>query len=382
MKRPSLSGILHSRALFLFGCVLGGLGIAGVIMAACGYPVGAAYGALWTGATGIQTGPADGLSQIGFVIAGRQVHIHLFLFAQSLARATPLILTGLAVAVGLRAGLFNIGAQGQMVLGALGAAVAGQAHGLSPAIHVPLVLLTGAAVGACWGAIPALLKSRRGVHEVLSTILLNYVAVNLAAYLILHGLKDPERMAAETREIAASAWLGTAPFALQSNLTGGFLIAVVAAVGFAALLPWTAWGYRLRAVGLGPEAAEAAGIKVDRTRIFAMALSGALAGAAGAIEVMSVHHRYVEGVAATYGFDGIAVALLGGLSGIGVLVSALFFGALESGAAFMESQTNVPADLAVIVEGIVILFAGIRLVRRSRAREHIEEGRQATDVSA
>ena len=267
-----------------------------------------------------------------------------------------------------------------MTLGALGAAVAGQARGLPPILHVPLVLLTGAAVGAFWGAIPAVLKARRGVHEVLSTILLNYVSVNLAAYLILHGLKDPERMAPETRAIAASAWLGSASFATQSNLTGGFLIAIAAAVGFAVLLPWTAWGYRLRAVGLGPEAAEAAGIRVDRTRLYAMLLSGALAGVAGAIEVMSVHHRYVEGVAASYGFDGIAVALLGGLSGLGVLVSALFFGALGSGAAFMESQTNVPADLAVIVQGIVILFAGVRLVRGTGARSHSDERSQKADA--
>ncbi|HZO88254.1 MAG TPA: ABC transporter permease [Chthonomonadaceae bacterium] len=360
------------RALF---SVLAGLLLAALLMKASGYDVGAALSALWSGATGIAPGPSRGPNQIPIGIGAWKAHLDKFVLAQSLARATPLIWAGLSVALALRGGLFNIGAQGQLIVGALAAAVVGMlgkgseaggdvTGGWPPWLHVPLTLLTGAAAGAVWGAIPGWLKARRGVHEVLSTILLNYIAADIASYLVTHGLKDPNShsMAPQTGLMAASAWL--TPAVPGSNLTVGLLLAVTAAALVAFLLQRTALGYEIRAVGLGQAAAEATGIPAVRTLVVTMGLAGALAGLAGAVEVMGVHHRYVPGVAATYGFDGIAVALLGGLTGSGTVASGLFFGLLASGASGMQRSTDVPDAITVIVQAVVILVIGVRYLRK------------------
>lgn len=349
----------------LFG-IAAGLAIAAIVMLTSGFHPVTAYGALWSGATGLVAGPPDGTNSIR-VGSG---HLNLFLLAQSLAGITPLIFTGLAVAVGLRAGLFNIGAQGQMTVGALAAAWAGELGvrnssgdgSLNTAIHVPLVLLCGAAAGALWGALPGLLKAARGVHEVISTIMLNFVALDLVQYLITHSLhdSDPNNMAAETRLMANSSWLY--PYVHGSSLTAGLPIAVGLAVLTTILIRRTAIGYQIRAVGLGAEAARANGIEVGRVLVLTMALSGAIAGIAGAVQVMGIHHRYVVGVAGSFGFDGIAVALLGNLTGEGVVLAALFFGALASGSVYMETTTNVPAPISEIVQACVILLVGMRFV--------------------
>ncbi len=338
--------------------VLVGLALAGVIMQASGYGVRDAYTALWTGATGVEAGPA---LRAGEIAIGPW-HLSVFLLAQSLAKATPLLFTGLAIALGLRAGLFNIGAQGQMTCGALAAAVVGLWHGIPAVIHVPLIVLAGIAGGALWGALAGWLKATRGVHEVLSTIMLNYVAVNIATYLTTHNLKDPTEQAAQTAVIDRSLWLS--PLTAGSNLTVGLLLALIAAALTALLIGRTALGFQIRAMGMGQEAGRAAGIPVARTLILTMALSGGLAGLAGVVEVLGVQHRFLQGIAANYGFDGIAVALLGGLSIPAVVLSALFFGSLASGSTYMQLQTDVPDSIAVIVQAAVILFVGIRLLRR------------------
>lgn len=343
--------------------VLIGLTLAGVIMQLSGYNVREAYAALWTGATGLEGGPAQ---RIGQVALG-PLHLNKFLLAQSLAKTTPLLFTGLAIALGLRAGLFNIGAAGQMTCGALAAGVVGlwgngTHSGIPPAIHISFILLAGAAAGMIWGALAGWLKAARGVHEVLSTIMLNYVAVNVATYLTTHNLKDPTEQSAQTATIPQALWLS--PLVRGSNLTLGLLLALVCVGLVALLIHRTAPGFQIRTMGLGMEAGRAAGMPVMRTLILTMALSGGLAGLAGAVEVLGVQHRYLQGIAANYGFDGIAVALLGGLSGPAVVLSALFFGALASGSAYMESLTNVPDSISVIVQGIVILCVGIRVLRR------------------
>lgn len=331
-----------------------GLILAALLMALSGFSPGEAFSALWTGATGLAAGPPAGTHDLAFGSG----HIALFQMAQSFAKMTPLLFCGLAVALGLRAGLFNIGAQGQMTFGALAAASVGMRAGLPPPIHVPLTLAAGAIAGAIWGALPGLLKARRGVHEVISTIMLNFVALDIANYLITHNMRDPNSQNPQTPEIATSALL--APLIPHTALTVGLLLALLAALTVTLLIRYTALGYAIRAVGLGAEAARAAGIAVPRTLIVTMALSGALAGLAGAVEVMGVQHRYAAGIAASYGFDGIAVALLGGLGGIGVVLSALFFGGLASGSSYMESLTNVPAPISVIVQAVVIAFVGMR----------------------
>jgi simple sugar transport system permease protein len=348
--------------------VIAGLVIAAIIVAASGFNPLTAYHALWTGATGLAPGPPQGVNSIRV----GSFHLNLFLLAQSFAKITPLIFTGTAVAVGLRAGMFNVGAQGQMTMGALFAAVIGEigrrnsagGGSIYPAVHVALVIVGGAAAGALWGAIPGVLKATRGVHEVISTIMLNFVALDIAQYLVTHSLHDstPNNMAAESPLMANTSWLW--PYVHGSSFTAGLPIALCCAAIVVLVIRRTAAGYQIRAVGLGAEAARANGVSVGKVLVYTMMLSGAISGLAGAIEVMGIHHRYVGGVAGTYGFDGIAVALLGNLSGLGVIVGALLFGSLASGSLYMETTTRVPAPISEIVQAIVIIFVGMRFFKR------------------
>ena len=344
--------------------ILAGLLIAGIIMQVSGYNPWQAFTALWQGATGLQTGTGTTFNDLTLGAGKFAIHLNRYNLAQSLSKMTPLLLCGLSVALGLRAGLFNIGAQGQMLVGALaggGVGLIGAPNGTLPmALHITLVLIAGAVGGAIWGAIPGILKAARGVHEVIATIMLNFVAVNLATYLVTHNLKDPTpgKMAAQSAQIAKSAWL--APLVPGANLTMGLGVALVAAIAMTFLFRRTALGYEIRAVGLGADAARTNGIAVEKTIIKTMAMAGALAGIAGAIEVMAIHHRFMPSVSANYGFDAIAVALLGGLNGGGITLAAFFFGALANGANFMQTRTQVPESIAGIVQAIVILFIGIR----------------------
>ena len=337
-------------------------------MQASGFKPLEAFAALFTGATGIASGPPVSANDVAL----GAFHFSKDKLAGSLYHATPLLFTGLAVALGLRAGLFNIGASGQMTVGALAAAIVGLIgsgangkSGLPPAVHIPLTILAGGLAGAVWGAIPGALKALRGVHEVITTIMLNFVALNFAAYLVTHNFRDTARhsMAPQTALMAKSAWL--TPLVPNSNLTIGLFLALIAVAGISFLMRKTALGYEIRAVGQGTDAARAAGIPVAAILIKTMALSGALAGVAGALEAMTVTHRYIGGVEGTYGFDGIAVALLGGGGGGGILGSALFFGALANGARYMQLITDVPDTIAAIVQAFVIVFVGIRW-RRSQ----------------
>jgi simple sugar transport system permease protein len=356
--------------------IITGLFLVGIVMQISGYDSRAAFGALWGGATGVLSGPASKPDDLAFGAGPWIGHLDRYQLAQSLAKATPLLFTGMAVAVALRAGLFNIGAHGQMILGALSAAVvgrlgleesAGATGTLSPLLHIPLTLLAGITMGALWGALPGLLKAYRGVHEVITTILLNYLAIHLAGYLVTHNLKDPntKSMAAQTGLIAESAWLR--PLYPNSSLTLGIGLAVIAVTVISFLIRRAALGYEIRAVGLGAEAAQASGgIPVAHVLLKTMMISGGLAGLAGAVEVMGVHHRYFAGVEGNFGFDGIAVALLGGLNGLGVTFSALFFGLLANGARLMQIMTDVPESIAIVVQAVVILFVGVRWQRTQK----------------
>ena len=357
------------RPLFGIGV---GLLLAGIIMMASGFHPLAAYSALWSGATGLEAGAAVGPNAIKLGSG----HINLFLLAQSLGNVTPLILTGLAISVALRAGMFNVGAQGQMTVGALTAAAVGEIGRnrltgdgtLPPGLHVMLVLVAGAVAGAVWGALPGLLKAKRGVHEVISTIMLNFVAMDVVLYLVTHSLKDdsPGNQAAQSSLMATSSWLY--PYIQGSNLTAGLPIALILTLLITLFIHRTSPGYQIRAVGQGLEAARANGVQVSRVLIGTLALSGAIAGVAGAVEVMGIHHRYVGGVAGSAGFDGIAVALLGNLSGVGVLLSAIFFGALSSGSLYMQTNTNVPAPISEIVQATVIILAGMKIALTSKMK--------------
>jgi ABC-type uncharacterized transport system permease subunit len=284
---------------------------------------------------------------------------------RTLAKATPLIFSGLAVALGLRAGLFNIGAEGQFLVGGMAAAWAGFTFkGLSLYVHLPLAMAAGAMAGGLWAFIPGLLKAWRGTHEVIVTIMMNYIAIHLTHYLVTNPFRDPQGIG-KTPEIAPTAqlWAPPPPYSI-TNFSAGFFLALLAAALVAFLLKRTALGFEIRAVGQGTAAARAAGIRVGRTMIIAMTLSGLLAGLAGSVEALGVHHRFTEQFSAGYGFDSIAVALLGGLNAGGVLLSALLFGALNSGAVAMEIITQTPRQIAGIVQGVVILAVGVRYLRR------------------
>jgi general nucleoside transport system permease protein len=273
--------------------------------------------------------------------------------AETLVQATPLLFAGLGVAIAFRAGLFNIGAEGQLVVGALCAAVAGAALHLPKPIEVPLCLMAGMAGGAAWSSIAGILRARFGASEVITTIMLNYVAFLGANYLVAGPLRGVQA-APETAEIAHTAQL--APLIADTRLTAALPLAIVTALLLAWWLRRTVAGYELRAVGRSERAARYAGINVAGTIVKAMALSGALAGLAGATEVLGLVHRFNAQLSPGYGFTSIAVALLANSNPIGVIVSALFFGLLQNGALSMQALAGVPKDLVSVVEGLVILF--------------------------
>ncbi len=277
--------------------------------------------------------------------------------AETLVSTTPYIFLGLAVALGFRAGLFNIGAEGQFYIGSLsGIFVAYSIHGLPPVIEIPLGLLGGMAGGALWASLAGALKARFGAHEVITTIMLNYVSFLVASYLVdTPGLMlAPNVSTPRTPDADPSALL---PIILQgSRLHLGFIIALLAVPVVWFLIERTTIGFRLRAVGFNQGASRTAGISVGWTIVLTMALSGAIAGLAGIVEVLGVNHHMTDTVAAGYGFDAIAVALLARSNPWGVLPAALLFGALHNGASFMQLQTQVSSDLISIVQAFVIIF--------------------------
>lgn len=292
-------------------------------------------------------------------------------FANTLARTMPLLLTGASVAVALAAGLFNIGAEGQMAVGALAAAVAAAGMGSLPApLLLPLSLLCGMIVGAAWAFLPAYLKEKRGAHEVITAILLNYIAQNTTRYLATVPLKDPSGDVPQTRTVGATLPL-LLPQASDVVLHTGILVALTAVILTAIAIRRSVWGYETRAVGEGPGAAEAAGIPVSRVRVQAMMLAGALSGLAGALIVLGrlPFGRFPSDFYGLgYGFEGLAVALLANGSLWSVIPSALLFGALGTGAEQMEFDANTPKQIVAVVQAILIAAVAARIVVRRRRR--------------
>jgi len=277
--------------------------------------------------------------------------------------ATPLIFTGLAVTVGFRCGLLNIGAEGQLTIAAFATAWAGITFAsLSAWFLIPLACLTAILSGAAWGAIPGLLKARLGSHEVINTIMMNFIAAGVASALTQSYFKAQGDAILETLPIGVTAHiprLGTMiprlPERIPVNLA--FVFAVLACA-FVYLFLWrTTWGYEIRATGASPQAAEYGGVSVKKQIVLAMALSGGLAGMVAINEVLGYRYRYYQGFSAQYGFTGIAVALLGRNHPAGVLLAAIFFGALIRGGLFVDIFTqNVSKDLVLVLQALVILF--------------------------
>lgn len=284
--------------------------------------------------------------------------------AGTLIRATPLILTGLAVAIAFRAGVFNIGAEGQFVVGAVAAAgVALVLDSTSRLVALPIMLACGALAGAAWASIAALLRLRFHVLEVISTIMLNFVAGYLVSYLVRGPLQESTHIYPQTRTLGDAAHLPRLFPGARLHL--GFLIAIAACAGAWWMIRFTAAGFRLRAVGANPSAARSAGlIDVERVTMRAFLVSGGLAGLAGAIEVSGVTFALYENISPGYGYTAIAVALLARLDALAVIASGILFGALEAGATAMQRDAGVPSVVVSVIEACVILS----LVALGRAR--------------
>jgi general nucleoside transport system permease protein len=271
--------------------------------------------------------------------------------------ATPLIFTGLSVAIAFQCGLFNIGAEGQLVLGALAAAVVGIVLPNLPWPLAPIAAGTAAfGMGAFWGAIPGWLRARRGSHEVINTIMLNFVAAGLASYATLYLFRNHESWNPETADVGAGYLIAKLPFLGGAPVNSSLFLALAAAAAYWFFMWRTPPGFEIRAVGQSELAARTAGVDPGRARILAMALAGGVAGLVGVFEVLGNAGRFKVGFSPDYGFIGIAVALLGRGHPLGVVASALLFGALHKGTADLDLDTeNVTKDLSLILQALVIL---------------------------
>jgi general nucleoside transport system permease protein len=295
--------------------------------------------------------------------------------------ACPYIFAGLAVAVGFKGGLFNIGGEGQLAFGAVAAAWAGYAlpkifnSDIPPVLHVLLTVGLGVMAGAIWGAIPGLLKAKTGAHEVINTIMMNYIALNLTSFLLNGPMKDPSptNVVARTPKIALSAQI--LPIFPNFRFHWGFILALAMAFFIWWLLWKTKLGFEIRTTGLNPDAAKYAGIDVARTIVITMGLSGALAGLAGAVEVTALNHRHELGFSSGYGFDAIAIALLGKNHPVGVVLAALLFGAMRNGATKMQFLTQIPVDIISIIQALILLFVSADAIVRYIYRIRIPQER-------
>jgi simple sugar transport system permease protein len=285
------------------------------------------------------------------------------IFSATLVRATPLILTGLAVTLAFTAGVMNIGAEGQLLSGATAATFVCLASNGIGRLAIPLSLVAGALAGGVWAYVPALLRRRFGVLEVISTIMMNFVALYMVGYLVRGPLQEPLKIYPQSSSIPTPAQL---PLIIPSTrLHLGFVVALACAAAVWWALRWTAAGFRIRVIGNNPSAAQSAGrIDVGRTTMRAFLISGALAGVAGAIEVTGVTYSLYENLSPGYGYTAIAVALVGALHpGLTVLSGALF-GALEAGASAMQRDAGIPSVLASVVEAsIILLLLGVAALR-------------------
>jgi simple sugar transport system permease protein len=282
--------------------------------------------------------------------------------ANTLVATTPILLAGLATAAAFRAGVFTIGVEGSLYLGAFAAAWVGFTFtGLAGIVLVPLALLAAAVAGALWSAPPAILRAWLGVDEVVSTLMLNYVAILLTSYLVNEFFLAPGIANSMSPLVAEQARL---PSLLpRTQLTIAFIIALAAAALVAIVFRSTAAGYDLRMAGLSPRFAAATGISLAAVIIGAMLASGLLGGLAGGLQVLGVNYRFIDRFSPGYGFTGIAVALLGRNTALGVLLASLFFGALANGGAMIQLFSDIPIDLINLLQGTVMILAVVQFGR-------------------
>ncbi|GAA4906625.1 simple sugar transport system permease protein [Stackebrandtia albiflava] len=308
--------------------------------------------------------------------------------SETLTYAAPLILAGLAVGLAFQAGLFNIGAQGQVIMGTVGAALIGFGLHLPAYLHLPLALLGGAIAGGLFGAIPGVLKAWSGAHEVITSIMLNYVALSALGWIITNEfVKDPDpnkqyaisKPADESSLLPRLAgMLGIDAPGLRANL--GIIVAIAAAALVAWLLAKSTLGFRMRAVGLNAHASRTAGMSVPNTYITSMGGAGALAGLAGATLVLGISpHALTHGVAGEVGFDGITVALLGRAKPWGVVAAGLLFGALRAGANTMQS--TLPLDMVTLLQALIVIFIAAPALVKAMLHLKVPAGGLATTTA-
>lgn len=329
-----------------------------------------AYTALFNGAIG------DPVEIVKAVASGDTARMtsSLYPLSETIVTATPLILVGLSVALGFRAGLFNIGAEGQMNVGALAASAAGFSLTWLPGpIHLLVMVVAGFIGGAAWGAIPGFLKARTGAHEVITTIMLNFIAVSLVLYLLSTSFFKQQA------EPVAKPVVVTFPHLLGGSLRVhlGIFVAIGVALGVGWLLNRTTIGFEFRAVGANADAARAAGMRPGWTTIVVMTLAGGLSGLAGANQLASVTPSLLPGFASGLGFDGIAIALLGRSKPSGVVAAAFLFGALRAGGRSMQAITQTPIDIITVIQALVIAFVAapalVRAIYRLREQRAADQ---------
>lgn len=320
------------RAVEPLAALAGALGVSALIVLFSGGDPILAFGALFDGAVG----GADSLSEVA-------------------VKSCPLLFSGLAVAIAFRTGVWNIGVEGQLVMGGVAMAVLGSRAGeIGGLAFLGMCLAAGAAAGAVWAFLAAFLKVRRNVNEIIGTIMLNFVAAALVSYLVQGPFMEAGGRYPQTDAVAEAVRMPRL-FAAH-RVHGGLLLALALAAGLHVLLFRTAAGYEMRAAGLNPGAARLAGIEVERRVVQALVLSGALAGLAGAVEVSAITRRMYESFSPGWGFTAIAVALLGRLHPAGVIAAAFFFGALDAGSNAMQRVAGVSSVLVSVIQATVILF--------------------------
>lgn len=336
------------------GSVVLALVIGGIVMAAFGFDPFSGYAGLF-----------------------RYAFLSEFNLSVTILNSVPLVFTGLAVAFAFRCGLFNIGAEGQFIIGGLVAGWLGTLIAWPMVITVPLLLTVGVLAGALWALLPGVLKATTGAHEVITTMMMSWIGLYLSSYLVKNVLMDSRSTIPASNTITDQARLITLdkvlPFLFRGStrLHLGVFLAVIAAVFIWYLLTRTTLGFEVRAVGSNPFAAEAGGVSVSRNTILALLISGGLAGIAGTVEILGLHYRVYDRFSAGYGFTGITVALLAKNHPLGVIPAALLFGALTNGGAGMQLKAGIPIDIVDVLSGVIIfLVAAEELVNAvGRRRE-------------
>ncbi|MDQ0470479.1 ABC transporter permease [Labrys wisconsinensis] len=292
--------------------------------------------------------------------------------AGTLLQTTPILICGVAACIGLRGGLFNVGIEGQLFMGGFAAAWVGFAFALPPVLHMLAALALAVAAGAAWVAVPAFFRTRYNTNEVVSTILANYIAVLLTSYLTIFLFKRPGGWS-ETPPILPSAYLPEL-FSF-SRLNAGLLIGLALALAAAWFFRHTARGYDVTMAGSAPKFADYGGIDTRRQAFAVLLVSGAVGGLAGGVETLGVHHRFMEGFAPGFGFDGLIAALLANGSPIGTIFTALFFGALRSGSLLLEVETRASREIITVIQALIILSVSAEVLVRRRGDARAGERR-------